>query len=324
MKKLIPFFLLLVSCVKLGINEYRQNIVYPFMYIKKHVDIQWWYQTGIVEAKKDTFFYQFTIFRSEKPIPGYVLHIALLDVKSDRHYFFHNVKLSSILQKRVGFIHDTLFFDKYNYISFNDDTVFVDAKLQGVGLHLISVSKKPPVFHGVDSFIIMGHPDVAREKSFYMSFTRLKDSGYVLLENDTLNVHGESWFDRQWGSFSEYGWDWFSLRFFDNTEMMLFGFPKKGYNEGTYIDFKGNAEHIKSFSYTVDSFYTGCKNKRRFGLGWKIHIKERSLHVTPVSFDQYNCWGKMDYWEGLCRIFEEDSLVGYAIVETIWSAHSNK
>ena len=117
----------------------------------------------------------------------------------------------------------------------------------------------------------------------------------------TLQVEGKSWLDRQWGP-ALMPWEWFSLRFFDNEEVMLFAFPNTNYQDATYID-----------------------------VGWDLHmpgIKEEHYQIVPFLENQYNPVGfkafswqpanSYGYFEVMCKIINDDgTVVGYAFAEIL-------
>jgi predicted secreted hydrolase len=136
-------------------------------------------------------------------------------------------------------------------------------------------------------------------------------------------VSGWSWFDRQWGTFQQKGWDWFSLRFFDGDRIMLFCFPKTGHREGTWVRADGTASAIPDFDYSVESWLK--RGGQRYGLGWRLELPVNggNYRVEPLYSKDFNPNPANDYWEGLCRLLDENgNLAGYCVAETTGPAHS--
>jgi predicted secreted hydrolase len=103
---------------------------------------------------------------------------------------------------------------------------------------------------------------------------------------------------------------------------MLFPFPKTGSKEGTYIDKKGTTISFDNFTYNVKKFE--MFNGKKIGLGWNVTVpfKEKEYEVVPVVEDQYNKARLQDYWEGICKVFNNrGELVGYGVIETPGSAY---
>ena len=72
-----------------------------------------------------------------------------------------------------------------------------------------------------------------------------------------MGFSGEAWLDHQWGNFAEdpraLNWDWFSCRFRDRTELMLYRFrsrdgtPLVRYRSGTFAARDGHGKLVRSF-----------------------------------------------------------------------------
>ena len=339
MKKLLLllcFGLLLIGCAtnKTSYIPYHDTIHKDIWYEwSPHDDgIEWWYLTGYVSDKNDElYFYQFTIFRAcliRYPIylfDAYALNLSFTDCSTSHHIFVEDIKLPS----------DSVYGDS-KCIVFKDTNVCIDKeniKIQGNSdtfrLNLEGKAAKSPVWHGRDGKIIMGHPDLPRERSYYYSFTNIDTQVNIEFKDKqgnwtTVNGSGKSWFDRQWGRFSEVGWEWFSFRFFDNEEIMLFSFPKTGHKEGTFIDKKGRVVTFNDYKYDVKKVVSF--NGKKIGLGWKISLpfKEKEYEIVPIVEDQFNPFSKNNYWEGIAKVFNnQGQLVGYCVIENSERARSD-
>ena len=287
-----------------------------------HYDaVEWWYATGYLEDDLDEslFLYQFTIFHLARgPADGYILNLAITDYENQHHLF--EGRAVSASRKTFG---------DENQIVFQDNRFTLDAgkmTIEGAGrdfsFQLVLESTKPAVWHDLDGVITMGHPDKPKERSFYYSFTNMDTSGTMeFVDVDgvgrSLAVTGKSWFDRQWGAFTETGWDWFSFRFFDGEEAMLFSFPSTGHKGATWIYKDGKVDYFSDFEYSVAEWRK--YRTRIYGLGWTLHIPkvDQTFRVEPLFFEDFNPNRIVNYWEGLCNVYDEQGvLVGYCIVET--------
>ena len=74
---------------------------------------------------------------------------------------------------------------------------------------------------------------------------------------------GDAWLDHQWGSFQAdpraFNWDWFSCRFHDRTELMLYRFrdretgtPLAAFRNGTFVRRDGTSTPVTHFTATSD------------------------------------------------------------------------
>ncbi|MCJ8500228.1 polyprenyl synthetase family protein [Desulfatitalea alkaliphila] len=134
-------------------------------------------------------------------------------------------------------------------------------------------------------------------------------------------VHGEAWFDHQWGDHGllnsgadkkrVLGWEWFGINLDDGTDIMLYvsrdmqdntttlqqAFVSDGINGPRLLtDFAAHATR------TWESGTTRC----RYPLDWELHLPMQALHLTltPLADDQeIPLFGTMrTVWEGACRV----------------------
>ena len=179
----------------------------------------------------------------------------------------------------------------------------------------------------------MGLPDDPIQRTTYYSYTNLPSEGTLTVQDKSgqdreLEVVGKSWFDRQWGPFrlidSDSHWEWFSLRFFDDEEIMLFSFPqtsKGNYKDGTYIGIEGLTKRVQNYEITPHKFVKAGANYT-FSFGWDLEmpgIKEEKYVIRPLSEGQFNA----AYFELLAEIVNStNERVGYCFVELICGARN--
>jgi len=101
-------------------------------------------------------------------------------------------------------------------------------------------------------------------------------------QRQELTVKGKSWFDKQWGPFHLFDtasyWEWFSIRFFDDEEIMLFAFPQHPYYDGTFIGKDGSTKRLTDYKY---SYHTLKQNgKLLFSYGWDITLPGIKDEIT--------------------------------------------
>ena len=94
--------------------------------------------------------------------------------------------------------------------------------------------------------------------SHYYSATRLHATGTLRIGAKSITLAGESWLDHQWGDYRNdpraFNWDWFSCRFDDHSELMLYQFrdrttgrPLKQFRSGTYVPRRGHPIGLTTF-----------------------------------------------------------------------------
>jgi predicted secreted hydrolase len=134
----------------------------------------------------------------------------------------------------------------------------------------------------------------------------------------TERFRGAAWMDREFGTWAPTdgpkGWDWFSVQFEDETELMVYhirdrqGRPTT-FSSGTFVDAEGRRTHLAREDFELDetahwrSPHTGAT----YPSGWRLRAPRVGVDVTvtPVLKDQ-----ELDtrgttmivYWEGACAV----------------------
>ena len=205
--------------------------------------------------------------------------------------------------------------------------------LDGSGGKTRSRSADPPVVLGIpyqfgmsdEGVLVMGLPKDPKQRTVYYSYPNMPTSGQVVIreaagqQETVLQVQGKSWFDRQWGPYSLIDpathWEWFSLRFFDDEEVMLFAFPQHPYYDGTFFTREGKRILTRNYQYTPLGFTEA--GGLIFSEGWELTlpgIKEEKYTINPLMKGQLN----LAYYELLAEILNENKeKVGYCFVELL-------
>jgi predicted secreted hydrolase len=285
----------------------------------------WWYATGYLKdltRPEHLYSYQFTVFNPRHFGKNfYDLNLALTDIQTGLHIFKNRIKLSG---ERVKIDRNSVSFHPYAWLQKNDQGMALMARLKGLEFSLNLDLGKGAFWHGDDGVIVMGAPEKPQQRAVYYSYTNMPTSGIIKTgagsgQTRELEVTGKSWFDRQWGPFHLFNtnlyWEWFSLRFFDDEEVMLFTFPRQKWYEGTYIDKNGKSRRITDYRYTCQGFKQ--KGRSMFSNGWDIYlpgVKDERYRILPMNNDQYNG----GYYELMAGISTMDGrAVGYGIVELL-------
>jgi predicted secreted hydrolase len=278
---------------------------------------EWWYCTGFV--KDDTgrlFSFQFTLARVR--LYGMQMHIlmtALTDFETGKHYygqkpvfFGRNVVIT---RGQVG-LRGTA------EMGFSGRELSLSMKDKEYALSLEMTAVKDPVWHCDNGVLKMGVDD-PKETTYYWSYTNLAVTGKLMLENHECAVQGKAWFDKQGGTYTLTSrwtnWEWFSMRFFDNEEIMLFSFPQDNYRDGTYIDSTGRNRRLNAYGITPLGFTEA--GGKKFSCGWKVEMpgtKEGEYTIVPRTSGQLNLF----YYELLADVKDKGGKdVGYCVVELL-------
>ncbi len=291
--------------------------------------IEWWYYTGNLENEKGRRFgYQMTFFRvgleGDQPIKNpskwkvdqiYFAHMTVSDIQNKKFHFFERINRKGI--KNAGAETDRFMIWNSDWnLSADGDTQKIIALENDTGIELNLTPVKKRVFHGKDGISVKGSDK--GNASHYFSFTRMKTEGSIFIKGEKFKVIGSSWMDREFSSNplnpSLVGWDWFSLKLDNQTEIMLYQLRQKDGNidansSGTFIAADENYQHLtlKEFSITPKSSWTSEKTGATYPAAWEIHLPDSDtlLRVTPDFSDQelYHLRSiSGSYWEGSVAI----------------------
>jgi predicted secreted hydrolase len=292
----------------------------------------WWYITGYFSEPSQPerlFSYQFTVI---KPwlysISPYILQLALTNIQTGKHNFLQKV----VFWNKDIYVNETT----VNYLSLarlerRQSEMVVTAKTDQFEFNLSLNKGKGAFWHGDDGVLAMGAPDKSVERTVYYSYTNMPTKGEVIPhtsegENKRMQVSGKSWFDRQWGPYHLIDpythWEWFSIRFFDDEEVMLFAFPQCPYFDGTFIDKHGKRELVRNYTYTPQRFVE--VNGISFSHGWELvmpGVKEEKYELRPLIEGQLN----LAYFELLAEVINpKGEKVGLCVVELLPGARNPK
>ncbi len=293
---------------------------------------EWWYYTGNLETPSGrSFGFQLTFFRRQISPPGFekhwpeppsawrtqnifLAHAALSDL--ERGKFYQEEKVARGAVGLSGVTRDSgetrVFVEDWS-AGIRESGHILRAATGDFSLELALVPQKAPVLHGDAGYSRKGG---GKERaSCYYSFTRLKAEGTLKLgEGTILPVHGEAWMDHEFASSplepGIVGWDWFSLQFTNQTELMVYllrkadgGFlPQSG---GTFVTRSGEVVPIawEDLRVRVVKEWKSPRSGARYPAGWVLHIGSQDLEVvvTPTLEDQEMhtpLSTRVTYWEG--------------------------
>ena len=181
------------------------------------------------------------------------------------------------------------------------------------GVDLRLAADRPPVLNGRDGFSQKGLQ--AGNASHYYSLTRMKTTGELRLEGETVSVAGLSWMDHEFGTTflepSQQGWDWFSLQLDDGTDVMVYVLRQQdgavdAHSSGTLVRPNGQVVPLTAEDIElVPGPASGCRLRAAPGIrssGWSGSPVSRFVskcgpRLTPRSSIRNSRTG-VTYWEG--------------------------
>ena len=282
---------------------------------------EWWYCTGYLEDGAGTLFgYQFTLAKVNIfGIKFRILITSVTDLRTNAHY---NTQTPIFFSRGVTTTAELLSVDGRTHMTFAPNRhsakgkMHLEMRSDDFSLNVDMEATKPPVRHCDDGVLQMGISG-DKERTYYFSFTNLAAQGSLTIKGEEFqNLKGKTWFDRQGGTYtltdSRTCWEWFSIRFFDDTETMLFAFPQHSYYDGTNIGADGTYRRLNDYKLEATDVveYKG----RKFSNGWILEMNGRKYTITPKADGMFNVF----FFELLADVTDEDGkLLGYCFVELL-------
>ena len=302
----VPAMWICFAAVLAASAPYRDAIPgYRYTFPRDHFNhpefqTEWWYYTGNVKsADGRRFGFELTFFRQgvdrgSKPAGPwdvrdlYLAHLALSDLNGGN--FVHAERTNRAGPGIAGASEPERRVWNGNWqITWQGDRQFLQAIDDSFAIHFMLHSAKPPVIHGQNG--VSQKAEGRGRASHYISLTRLDTVGAVTLNGENFHVTGTAWMDHEFFTHQlepdQVGWDWLSIQFEDNTELMLFNIRRKGgsidpYSAGTFVDARGNATHLARNDFTMqpaDSVWSSPATHAAYPLRWKISVTKLNLQM---------------------------------------------
>ena len=288
---------------------------------------EWWYYTGNVQTTDGRHFgFQLTFFRSAlaaqvaaresawATAQVYMAHLALTDVETGRFYAFERFSRASLGLAGARAQPFQVWVEDWSARAQNADglPVRLQAGQGEIGLELQLHSAKPVVLHG-DRGLSQKGPEVGNA-SYYYSLTRMPTQGTIRIADETFQVSGTSWMDREWSTSvlgkAYRGWDWFGLQLSDGSELMFFQLRRAdgqpdGFSSGTLV--RPNGEILRlgqaDVRIEVDAYWRSPRGAGRYPARWRFQIPAERIvfELWPYVADQELALS-IRYWEGAVAV----------------------
>ena len=290
----------------------------------------WWYITGYFSettAPQHLYSYQFTVIRPcVFGFSPYILQLALTDVHTGKHEFTQRMML---WRNNIYVTEDTVNYLALARLQRGANQMVLTARTDSFEFDLALEKGKGAFWHGDNGVLVMGGTKDPLRRTVYYSYTNMPTTGMLTNHSSegkpkNMQVTGKSWFDRQWGPYAlikaNTHWEWFSLRFYDDEEVMLFSFPQCPYQDGTYISKNGEHRRLRDYTCTPKAYAEAAK--MIFSKGWDLVIpgvKEERYEIRPLTDGQLN----LAYFELLAGIYNPaGKQVGLCVVELLPGARN--
>ncbi len=291
---------------------------------------EWWYITGNLKNNEGRQFgYQFTIFRRalSRDLPeldsnwttsqAYLAHAGITDVQSkmylvDEIYSRGALNLAGVETEPFSVWVENWRAEGSVGQCVGCLTLNIKAESNDFSFSLDLDSAKPAVLHGERG--VSRKSTIPGNASYYYSLSRLRTSGTLTIKGESIPVSGNSWMDHEWFSSvldeGQSGWDWFSLQFDDQREMMLFQVRNhdpavEPFKYGVMIDQRGQSELIPPDQITLIPVrvWKSNLNHSEYPVHWKIEIPSHDIQLDVESLiDAQERDDSFRYWEGAIRV----------------------
>lgn len=185
--------------------------------------------------------------------------------------------------------------------------------------HLSLQSSAPYQLQGEQGYSIKSAD--ASVASHYYSQPFIHVSGSVNLQGVNHEVNGKAWLDREWSSQflnkAQAGWDWFALRFTDESTLMLFQLRGQSEDEPSFFSGRrmfadGSGHSIASKDIQLNAVNWQTIDSVDYPIAWNISIPSEGINIQT---DALNPHAKVplsiQYWEGPVTISGSHKGEGY-------------
>ncbi|HQT93001.1 MAG TPA: lipocalin-like domain-containing protein [Thermoanaerobaculaceae bacterium] len=303
---------------------------------------EWWYVTGqLADAGGRRYGFQLTFFRQGlepgPPLPGesalrarqvLAANFAVADIAAGRMRFAERVRRigGGLAAAAEGDLDVVL--DDWTMRRAPDGTVTLAAgdRDAGIGLRLELLPSQRLVLEG-DAGLSRKGPGPGNA-SVYVSLPRLATRGTLEVGGRTLAVHGEAWFDHEWGTSQlgpgVVGWDWLGLRLADGRDLMLYRLRRADgsaalESAGTLIARDGSTRRLGAgdFAFVPLTWWTSPRTKAPYPARVRVTVPSAGLdlevrpELADAELDARRSTGTI-YWEGPVAVTGSVAGEGYA------------
>jgi predicted secreted hydrolase len=327
-------------------HRLHQDAIY-----KSEASTEWLYFTGIttMQGSERLFGYEFVLFQYYSAEHGrfyYAIDMAISDVQDGRFFFDSFELLGAPKMRTAPGNREPVWVFKQGAVRIwhrEQSDVWEIAVSNGksgnreISLNLTLANRAHGYYRETKSGIIeMGDCEVGTLEdmiglSYYYSHPQLETRGTLSAAGETVQVSGYSWFDHQWGNFSQCsGWDWFSLRFEDSSYLMVFNFNRSGNNRMPVPDKLAAAYFAPDGKKTYWSAADGVSIEplasvrsaaqgSEYQVEWLVTTPLGKLHIKPLIENQILEVSEQPYYEGIVEVREDGptgQVAGLGYLET--------
>ncbi len=300
---------------------------------------EWWYFTGNLTSEEGRAYgFQLTLFRSAlAPTPpdkdsdwatrqAWMGHFALTDISAGEHRASERYQRGALGLAGATVQPVRVWLDDWEIRSEGPDTLFplrVQARESeaGIAIDLRLEATKGHVLQGDRGYSRKGR-DPANASRYY-SYTRLQAAGSVEFADQSAQVSGSAWLDREWSTSAldegQQGWDWFALQLTDGRDLMVYRLRREDgrtdpNSAGILVDAAGAATPLAAgdFTLTPTRYWRSPRTGSRYPVAWELSVPSAGLRLAVTArVDAQEMPTTVRYWEGAVSVSGSASGVGY-------------
>ncbi len=297
------------------------------LFAQPNVQTEWWYYTG--HCKTETgreFGFELVFFKRRTDLDR--IGVFPMTALANPMYFAH-FAISDVMAGTFRYDHIRSFNKPFDTPALMSETS-CDVRLgewslrEVAGKHILHATLKDGLVF--DAVLDQGKPVVLNGEngsgitlkksgaSKHFSFTRMKVQGQLVGDGELEPFTGSAWMDREYGIWEQGEWDWFSIQFDDDTELMMYQFSDNakevaGDSTGTYVLPDGTCEYLKREDFIIETTGTwkSPHTQATYPSGWRVSVPTLGveIEITPLIEDQeLDTRGStmIVYWEGACSV----------------------
>ncbi len=313
-----------------------------------NVQTEWWYYTGHAEtASGRQFGFELVFFKRRTDLdkfavvplrlignPYYFAHFAVTDHRTQRFRYEHRKSSNGPLDlpASASAAHYHLRLGDWSVREAGGSHHVRAALDSDIVMEASFTPVKPVVLNGENGVSFKDEGEASR----YFSYTRMAAEGDILIDGKVEHFTGLAWMDREFGTWApterQKGWDWFSIQFDDQTELMCYQLRDSKNNispfsSGVFVDKDGTTTRLSADQISIEPTgeWTSPGSGATYPSGWVVFVP--SLHISanvqPVMKDQeLDTRGStmIVYWEGDCTVdarIGDRSVTGRSYVELV-------
>ncbi|WP_171075284.1 lipocalin-like domain-containing protein [Nonomuraea basaltis] len=239
---------------------------------------EWWYVVGHVNASGHRFGYQVTIGGGNNP----QAMIAITDKTTGAFY----TESKSYPLDQTSF--------SATELDIRTPTATLSGPMEAMRLHAtlpegeidLTLKAQGPVLYNNGTGLI----PFLGGTSYYYSLPSLATQGTLKVKDHTYPVTGESWLDRQWGSWNwstMEKWTWMAVQLSNGDRINLWDLFGEGkeFPYATVLRPDGTHEvvAVNPLADTTSGFWTSPTSGQRYGTRWTVNIPMLDTSLTVTS-----------------------------------------